>query len=127
MKIISISTTPIVCFQTQPRSVLTEEQRKRGIRQTIYLPMITTNTTTRPVINLLKLRMESCPATGLRGEVKNALLFAIQNMISIKGDILFEEKKSFPAYRILNDFRFYFPGFPALLHIYVTGIEWIGM
>ena len=87
MKIISISTTPIVCFQTQLRSVLTEEQRKRGIRQTIYLPMIITNTTTRPVINLLKLRMELCPVTGLQEEVKNALLFAIQNMISIKGDI----------------------------------------
>ena len=92
MKIISISTTPIVCFQTQLRLVLTEEQRKRGIRQTIYLPMIITNTTTRPVINLLKLRMESCPATGLQVEVKNALRFAIQNMISIKGDIQLQEK-----------------------------------
>ena len=87
MKIISISTTPIVCFQTQLRWVLTEEQRKKGIRQTIYFPMIITNTTTRPAINLLKLRMESCLATGLQEEVKNALLFAIQNMISIKGDI----------------------------------------
>ena len=87
MKIISISTTPIVCFQTQLRLVLTEEQRKRETRQTIYLPMIITNTTTRPVINLLKLRMESWPATGSQGEVKNALRFAIQNMISIKGEI----------------------------------------
>ena len=87
MKIISISTTPIIYFRTQLLLVLTEEQRKREIRQTIYLPMIITNTTTRPVINLLKLRMESCPATELRGEVKNALRFAIQNMISIKGEI----------------------------------------
>ena len=36
-------------------------------------------------------------------------------------------EKSFRAYRILNDFKFYFSGFPALLHIYVTGIGWIGM